>query len=955
MDVKVDKCGPIGLTTKQNDYFDKIIKFRDRYSNLVDGDALGNKAFHRIFHVGIEHITKLTDAELSSNYHLFESKMNKLSDQIESGKIASKMGRTLWTTQELAERNPIMAEVYDQFVNTSLNYKGRILKSDSAFQDILGHLKTESIQNSMYTDLTQKKYGMGKTEMERVVAEAQDLQNKYEEYSIDAENGLPGAKENMIRAQKTITEYLINGEGKIFNDFVNVIEIGLPKLAKEIERYSKEKFELQNKSKGKVWQGVKRKDLLNQLKSKISNLRLENTEVIDGKRVITETPLSGNMQAALIKYIDYTTSLHRTLEQGVNAYVDGAILAIESQFSPTEKISRLEQLDNIKKSLKENLAPDQKVGYFPHFRIDMGARFLDNLMPSADKLVMQTIEGSSWNKKGIDGAIKELETYVSNRLKARDENVDPYEYSRNFPAVLKRYASEVNRFNNVAHVQKYTRQALSEVKKIYKKGKELDGIGEYFVDMVEDMNQAMLGTRDIDSPEWTNVRQTLLGLEYMSKLGWNFRTATKNATQGLLNWVFLGPKTMGESKEFYERKGQKFENDVKLMMEEAGLSFKTGTPELQETVGSFSTRQIVKLSDGYSLEFKKPSYGDKFSKMIANQAGKGEKLWHPSFFMQKVENYNRQNTFKIAYAKMYRDLEASAGFRQLVIETSGSGQAKFEQQLQKRARNYAIRMTNMLHFDYADISKSKLLRHPLGKFVFQFQHYAQKFFELNKMALYDDMKLAYAKRNAGESYKEELGVATRMGIVYAVVPAALSHLTGMNASNLIEHASWEKLENLFTMLTGDDDEIREASYGRGAVGTVGFPLLSDILTIGEISRIYEHDEDGWLQLLTGFQSYREQDKELRLMKTIGVINTQLKRFVSQTWPLVKDGHPGTATQFEAGLYPDKDVKEMNEYFYKIARNSAPELTEYYEDIMSKYNKFIKKSKSQERKRYYRGY
>jgi hypothetical protein len=261
----------------------------------------------------------------------------------------------------------------------------------------------------------------------------------------------------------------------------------------------------------------------------------------------------------------------------------------------------------------------------------------------------------------------------------------------------------------------------------------------------------------------------------------------------------------------------------------------------------------------------------------------------------------------------------------------------------------------MLHFDYADISKSKLLRHPLGKFVFQFQHYAQKFFELNKKALYDDMKLAYAKRGAGESYKEELGVASRMGIVYAVVPAVISHLTGMNASNLIEHASWEKLKNLFTMLTGDDDEIREASYGRGAIGVVGFPLLSDILTIGEISRIYEHDEDSWLQLLTGFHSYREQDKELRIMKTIGIINTQLKRFVSQTWPLVKDGHPGTSVQFEAGLYPDKDVKEMNEYFYKIARNSAPELSEYYEDIISKYNKFIKKSKSQERKRYYRGY
>ena len=954
MDVKLDKCGPIALTKVQNDYFDKMIDFKNRHLNLVDGDALTQKLFHRTFHTNLENITYLSDAELSSNYAAFEIKLNKLSNQIESGKIASRLGRTLWTTQELAERNPVMAEVYDKFVNTSLNYKGRILKSDSMFKEILNFLKTESIQNSMYNSLTKKKYGMGKTEMEKVVKEAQELQDRFEEYSIDAENNVPGAHENMLRTQKAITEYLVNGEGKIFNDFVNLIEVGLPKLAKEIDVYNKKKWELQEKSRGKVWQGTKRKDLLKQLQSRVSNLTIETQEVVDGRLIKTKTPISGNMQQGLVKYIDYTTNLHKVLKDGVDAYVDGVMLSIESQYSPTERISRLEKLEDIKKVLKENLTPDQKVGYFPHFRIDMGVRFLDNLMPNADKLAAQTMEGSTWSKKGIDAAIKDLETYVSNRLKARDENVDPMEYSRNFPAVLKRYASEVNRFNNVAFVQKYTREALAEVKKIYKKGKELDGIGQYFVDMVEDMNQAMLGTRDIESTEWNNVRQSILGLEYMSKLGWNFRTATKNATQGLLNYVFLGPTTIKESKDFYERKGQTFENDVRIMMEEAGLSFKSGAPELQEAVGSFKTKQIVKLSDGFSIEFKQPSFGDKISRKIVDFAGTGEKVWNPSFFMQKVENFNRMNTFKIAYAKMYQSLEGNSGFRDLVRDTvkRGESHAVFERELKTRARNYAIRMTNMLHFDYADVSKSKLLRHPLGRFVFQFQHYAQKFFELNKKAFYDDLKIAAKNRDA---FGDEAWTAYRMGITYALIPAIISGMTGMNVFNLVEHATFMKFKTIWSLLTGDEEEIRHASYGRGAVGTVGFPLLSDILTIGEISRIYEHDDDGWLQLLTGFHSYREQDKELRLMKTIGVINTQLKRGISQTWPLFKDGHPGTAVQFEAGLYKDKDIKKLTESFYKMARTVAPDLSEYYEDTMSEYNRFIKKAKSQERKRYYRGY
>ena len=97
--------------------------------------------------------------------------------------------------------------------------------------------------------------------------------------------------------------------------------------------------------------------------------------------------------------------------------------------------------------------------------------------------------------------------------------------------------------------------------------------------------------------------------------------------------------------------------------------------------------------------------------------------------MQRVENYNRRRTFKIAYSKMYQQLEGNTGFRKWA-----GGKGNLDQQIKTRARNYAIRMTNMLHFDYGDISKSKLLRHPLGRFVFQFQHYAQKFFELNKKA-----------------------------------------------------------------------------------------------------------------------------------------------------------------------------------------------------------------------------
>tara|TARA_R100000278_G_scaffold123151_1_gene111561 strand:- start:5372 stop:8266 length:2895 start_codon:yes stop_codon:yes gene_type:complete len=964
MTTRLDPCDIIPLTETQNKYFDKAEKFKQKFDHLVDADALAFAQFKKIFHVDMNGMGYLSDAELSGNWNKFEKSMDVLANQIETGKISNKMGRVLWTTQELAERNPIMAKVYDNFVNTSMTYKGKTLKSETAFKDIIDYMKTEIITNQNYVELSKRRYPTDKKAFDRAVERAEELQNRVEELQVDAENKVPGAVQKYNRALKEMSDFLVNGEGKIFNDFVTMIEVGLPKIGKEVDLYYKEKFELQERNKNKPWTGVSRNKLMSGIKKRLDEITIPQKEIIDGSEVVTEVKISPTMQQALLRYIDYTADLHKTLEKGVEAYVDGAMLAIENQFSPIEKRARIKKLENIKNTLKENLTPDYKLGYYPHFRIDMGVRFLDNLMPNADALATRTLENINWSKKGIDEAIADIETYVSNRLKGREENVDPLSYSRNFPAVLKRYASEVNRFNNVAFVQKYTREALHEVKKIYRKGKELDGISQYFVEMVEDMNYAMLGKRDIDDPFWANARQTLLGLEYMSKLGWNFRTATKNSTQGILNWVFLNESGFfsSPSKRFYERKGAAFEGEVRLMMEEAGLSFASGSPELQETLGNIqkSGRQIVKLTDGYSIEFKKPSFGDKLSSKVGNFAGKGEKFWQPSFMMQKVENFNRMNTFKIAFAKMYQELETSPGFRQLVKDSGKD----FNAELRNRARNYAIRMTNMLHFDYADVSKSKLLRHPLGRFVFQFQHYLQKFLELNKKALYDDMKIAYKKGLTSESqitginplkWNSELGVATRMGFAYTAAPALISMMFDINAFNLIEHAGFDKGRDIFAYFTGDEEEIRQATFGRGAVGAVGFPLLSDILTLGEISNMVDMQDDDWLKLLTGYNSYRKQDKELKTMAIIGLINTQLKRTVGQTWPLFRDGSFGTAVQFEAGLYRDKNVNEMQEKFYKTARAVAPDLAEYYEDTQDGYNKFVSKYKRQERLRYHRGY
>jgi len=937
---------PVELTEDQKAVEKMSLKFIEEHKTLLDdADGLVNKEFHRITGFEFKDMAALSDVEFNHANHALKVRLNELSKQIVSGKMLGKMGRLLWSTKELADRNPIMSEVYDNFVNTTLSYKGRSLKTDNTFSTLLEHLGRASKEDAMYTDLTGKGHMLSKTNMQKAIKYSTELEERIQLLQQEAENRVPGAKEEYDLAVSERNEWLSKGEGKIFNDFVDIIELGLPRLSKEIDTWMKEKFELQERNKNRVWTRESREAHLKKIRKHVGTITL--TRNINGKD--TDVPITGSMQSSVTTYIDLMADAYRTLKLGVDAYVDGIVVGIESKFSPTEAKSRTDKLKLAKAELAKALLPDEVIGYYPHFRIDMNAKFLDELMPNADNLAIATRDNIQWSKKGIDKAIDDVTTFLTKRLSYRDPDVEPGLYSRNFPVVIKRYVSEVNRFNHIAHTQKFTREALKEVKRIYGKGKDLDGIAQEFVNMVEDMNFAQLGTKDINHPEWENARRILLNFEYMSKLGMNFRTAAKNSTQSLLNFVFFGPTVMKEAKDFYDNRGAGFENDVRIMMEEAGLAFKGGTPELQEAVGAaMRGKQIVKLTDGYEITFRKPSFGDRVSKKMTEVAG-GRIM---SGMMQGVENKNRQWTFKIAYAKMHQQLEANNNFRQWFAANKGESNRSVDQEIKSRARNYAIRMTNLLHFDYADVSKSKWMRHPLGRFAFQFQHYLLKFFELNKKVLFDDMKIAASKR---DPFSDEMWTAYRMNMVYLGVPWVLSMLTdNLNWFNFIEHAGVEKAQQIFTMFTGDDDEIRRASYGRGGLGVVGFPIISDLMTVGEMTKLWDFKDNEWAAMMLGWQDYREQDKEFRYAKTLGLINTQLKRAATQTWPLISSAHPGTAVQFELGLYPSADVKKRNEYFYKMARNVSPDLAEYYEDVMNVYDQFVTKSKRQEQ-RYFRGY
>ena len=88
---------------------------------------------------------------------------------------------------------------------------------------------------------------------------------------------------------------------------------------------------------------------------------------------------------------------------------------------------------------------------------------------------------------------------------------------------------------------KHMIKGLSDVEKIYKTDGDAKGYAQSVVNYITDMNKASNGAENV-SPQTRAVMRTLLGFEFISKLGVNPRGAVRNFTQRLLDYVEWGQR-----------------------------------------------------------------------------------------------------------------------------------------------------------------------------------------------------------------------------------------------------------------------------------------------------------------------------------------------------------------------------------------------------------------------------
>ena len=881
----------------------------------LEADNMARIVFEKVFNRKFDgefHTANYTKGRVET----YKRELTRISDAALKGRLTHEFGSLFYTPESIRKSNPQLLELQDKLHNVQLEYNGRTNRHNRAFEKILTSMRRQMVQNwfnesNYFTELK------GKRRLKKIQKEADKFERSLEKAGYEVNQAyLNNNPERMRAAKKKFDallraedKFYVEGEGKVFQKMIDVIDTGLKTLDKDAAKKwfgTESRPGLKDKLKRQLKEGKIRIGDYNKKKAEILNPSLSK---LKDKYKLGESEFQ-----AVVDYTDLMHDMYGVLGKGVNQYIKGLKASMEGKYDT-------KTIDSIAEKIAQKIRPSEEVGYYPHFkRFINTVDYLDNLMPYLQKSSDALGEKLINNKAEVQQAINALDTYVSGRAKKRVQLNDTKgfvpktEYSRNFFSTVKRYIDEVDRFNMIAHADSYTRESLSQAKNLFRNGKELNGFASSTVEMMQDMNRRVKGGSGLQNETAELAMKSLLALEFNSKIGFNLRSPFKNATQGLLNLVEFGFASPARAKKLL-REDKDLSAYVDKMMDEAGFLFiDTGPPELIE--GQFKGKkfsQKVKITDKETVEFQKPSMLSNVHDKIGNVSRVGGKL------MASVENFNRKTTFKIAFSEMYNQLKYSDTFIKS-LEAKGMDSKQIENEIRFRAKNYGIRKTTLLHFDYSDLAKSKWMTTPAGRLLGQFQHYGMKVLEYN-------INLAKEAKDdilVGELTGDRAQKGYRLGFIYGLAPVIASGLTGLDFGNIVQHDVMDKMNKLTALFTGDDEEIKNAYYGKGVLTGlpfIGAPVISDALALGNLYNFINMENETMEKLLTGYEDYSLRTKDQKTYETIRILNVALGRGAYKTLPMILNGNIGSALQYELGLYKTKESKKLKK---KLTEGTATE-------------------------------
>jgi hypothetical protein len=812
-----------------------------------------------------------------------KNKINKMSKAIRKGTMAGGLAEMMYTSSAIASKNPQIKGMLEEFIHISHHLKGRQQKHGRMYNNLIGFLRKEAISRGYEKESIIAGTAsslMGKT----VKAKADKLENDITKAYADYKNKKPGAAQKLEALKASEDRFYQQEEGRIFEELRYHIEESIPKMYNKLAK-----------------DGVKNPKIDDYIK---------DFTYIDPVTGVEKPITNKGMQQAVKEHMNVIDETFTTLNNGVNKFIESITIGLKNTTS-TDRIKAIE------KKLKDRLSPNEIRGYYPHYSRDINDRFIQGLMPHLEQTTQSTsLTLSGHSKKDADNALKGLEDYISNvdegylsgHAKSRSESDT---YSKNYLTVMKNYIDEIDRFNFIAHSNKTAREAIMKAKDLWASGQDMKGYGTSVVKYMRDLHAAQTGVGAITNPKIDTAMRTILGMEFTSKLGFNLRSALRNSTQGLLNYVQFGFLANKKADSYIDRLPLDVDTkwgsltQMNKDMDKAGFLFEDTAPQLEETLGlKGGMHKVLRLNENTgNVEFTPIGKMEKVSAGVSTAAAKA------GVAMQKVENWNRKRTYKTAFATMHAKLTDNQEYVNALMDGSYDGTKRTSEQaesyLWNKARKYGINMVNMLHFDYSDVSKAKALRTPLGKIIGQFQHYGFKFWELNS-GIFKGAKndIISGNMSGADALK-----AYRMSMIYFLAPVLAAGLTGLDFSNLVEHDSKQRIAQLAAVLSGDEDRIEEVTYGRGITTMVGGPLVSDMLEMGNIMGFVDLDDNELNNFLVGYQRQADMDGDDRSMRIQRLFSTALSRNYNSTLPMAMSGNIGFALQLESGLLKTKEARD----------------------------------------------
>ena len=561
------------------------------------------------------------------------------------------------------------------------------------------------------------------------------------------------------------------------------------------------------------------------------------------------------------------------------------------KFKYGEKSKTAEFLINEYKEVADKL--EQSEGnYIPHYVLDL----LGQSIEIGERMTKTTSDKQRDSVlREYVNATKDINANLLQRLREKSDQPSEY-FSRNPMLYAAKYIEQVIQFNHNSYVDLAYIKGLKKITETIFRNegtKEAEAAGVYKDILTDLYNANMNKDSGLDAGNnASNITRLLTSMQFISKLGWSTRGALRNGTQRILNFAYLGPKMQIEA-----YKSMKSDEAYAAAMNKEllhhGLKFQDISAV---TEGAVTASDLLARGIDYEkgiLTFKdRESILEKATRATTWTAGKSAVM--TKFF----ENQNRKSTFKVAFHKRVEQLKNTDRYSNFFQDS------KVKDEMYRSAGNYASKITSLLHFEYAPHGKSKIFRSGAGAVMGQFQHYALSFANLQTQMVKD-----YGRALKAGDYKgEELGRLVRLGSIYAMAELVSGYFD-VNFTTYINNDTLDRARELVTFLTADEEESKEAFYGKGAVGAVGLVPVSDLVELHNLGAAAGYwkmlaDEESTAGWLMGMRKYKSIDNKEFAGEAAGMLNIEINRLVNSTVPARKYNNPlWSMIRAELGLYP----------------------------------------------------